>query len=42
MEHLDQQSDHGGWGCVKKHKYISKYICQSKNLIVKKYKYRCR
>lgn len=30
-----------GWGCVKHHKYISKYICKSRVAIVKKYKWRC-
>ena len=31
-----------GWGCVKNHKYISIYVCQSKNPVVKKYKRRCQ
>ncbi len=30
-----------GWGCVKHHKYISKYVCQSKLAIVKRFKTRC-
>ena len=30
-----------GWGCVKNHKYISIYVCQSKNPVVKKYRRRC-
>lgn len=30
-----------GWGCVKNHKYISKYVCQSKLAIVKRFKTRC-
>lgn len=30
-----------GWGCVKHHKYINKYICKSKVPIVQKYKRRC-
>ena len=30
-----------GWGCVKRHKWINKYICKSKIWIVKQYKWRC-